>query len=185
MTRKYYDAPQRHRNRARGGVAALLSAALLFASAAEAATRCPSEQHQALHEVAALKTELLVVALACKEEDRYNNFVQRYRPQLGETDKALLRYYTGNRGRAGQREYDTYVTNLANARAMLGQELGSDFCPRNTRLFNEVMALPDGEALPAYAAGKDLIPQNLGVCAVPAPATRAAARPASARARGR
>src|SRR3712207_8470428 len=38
---------------------------------------------------------------------------------------------------------------------------GSDFCPRNTGLFDEVMALPSAAELPAYAAGKDLIPESL------------------------
>jgi hypothetical protein len=181
MTERLPDARPERRSSARRAGAAALTAALLLSSAAMAATRCPDEQHQAMHEVAALKTELLVVALACKQEDRYNEFVTRFRSYLGENDKALLRYYTGTRGRAGQRDYDAYVTNLANARAKLGQELGSDFCPRNSALFAEVMSLSSGNELPAYAAGKDLVPANLGACAAQPTVPAAAA----SRSRGR
>jgi len=172
---------RRQRGAARRAAIAALSAALLLSPAAVAAQRCADEQQQAMYEVAALKTELMVVATACRQEERYNDFVRRFRSQLGENDKALLRHFTGNRGRAGQRAYDAYITNLANARAMLGQDLGSDFCPRNSRLFTEVMSLPGDTELAAYAAGKDLIPGTLGACETPAPA--AAVRSASTRRR--
>jgi hypothetical protein len=44
------------------------------------------------------------------------------------------------------------------------------------------MALPSAAELPAYAAGKDLIPESLGACATPAAAP---ARRGSGRSRGR
>lgn len=170
--------PGRHRRRP--AVALLTAAALLATPAAEAAQRCPNVQQQAMYEVAALKTELMVVATACREEQRYNDFVTRYRAELGENDKALLQHFTRS-GRAGQRAYDAYITNLANARAKLGQDLGSDFCPRNAGLFSEVMSLTNGSDLFAYAAGKDLIPATLGACESAQPAPAAAPRQAASR----
>jgi hypothetical protein len=169
--------------------AALLTAGLLLAPpAAEAARRCADPQEQSVFEVAALKSELMVVGIACKVEDRYNAFVERFRPQLIENDRALGQYFNRARGRAGQRASDAYITNLAQGRSNAGQQLGSDFCPRNTGLFAEVMALPRDGDLAAYAAGKDLVPTTLGACEEPpaaaAPARRAASS-SSSRARAR
>ena len=42
--------------------------------------------------------------------------------------------------------------------------LGSDFCDRNGMIFTEVMALRGPSELPAYAAGKDLVPTTLDIC---------------------
>lgn len=163
--------------RTRGAL--LLMAGLLLAPPAfAAAPRCPSQQDQSVYEVEALKTELMVVGITCKEEDRYNAFVRRFQPELAANGRAFGQIFTRAKGRAGQRANDAYITNLAQARATEAQALGSDFCPRNTALFNEVMSLPSAAELPAYAAGKDLIPANLGACeeapaARPAPARRA------------
>jgi hypothetical protein len=80
-------------------------------------------------------------------------------------------------GRAGQAEHDRFVTDLANALSREGSRLGGDFCPRNGLIFSEVLALHGASELPAYAAGKDLVPSSLDVCQEPAPA------PAPAKAR--
>ncbi len=167
--------------RARGAI--LLMAGLLLAPPALGAPRCPSQQDQSVFEVEALKTELMVIGITCKEEDRYNAFVRRFQPELAANGRAFGQYFARVKGRAGQRANDTYITNLAQARATEAQALGSDFCPRNTALFNEVMALPSASELAAYAAGKDLIPGNLGACEEasaerprPAPARRAPAQ---------
>ena len=55
--------------------------------------------------------------------------------------------------------------NLANAQSQEGLRQGSDFCPRSLVLFKEVMSLQTSDELPEYAAGKDVIPAQLGACA--------------------
>ncbi|MCK8784839.1 hypothetical protein M0638_10640 [Roseomonas sp. NAR14] len=156
-------APQRgRRGRAAG---ALLLALLTVAPPALAATRCPSPDDQSLFEVAALKTELMVAAVACRQEERYNSFVQRFQPQLAAADRSLTGWFDRRYGRGGARAYDDFITSLANGRSQFAHSIGSDFCPRNLSHFNEVMSLPSGAELAAFAAGKDLIPENLGACA--------------------
>lgn len=153
---------------------------ILAAPVALAAPRCPDEAEQSVFEVEALKSELMVVGITCQQEDRYNAFMERYRPRLAENHRAFEQHFSRTRGRAGKSATDAYVTNLAQTRGFEAQKLGSDFCPRNSGLFEEVMALPSAAELPAYAAGKDLIPESLGACATP-PARSAA----SGRRRGR
>ena len=53
-----------------------------------------------------LKTQLMVLALTCKAEDRYDAFVNKYRSDLQTTDKNLAAYFTraGGRNSAKQRD---------------------------------------------------------------------------------
>ena len=184
-----FQPPSRRRPRraGRGGACLLAVVGLLAAPvAASAAPRCPNEAEQSVFEVEALKSELMVVGITCKQEDRYNAFMERYRPRLAENYRSFEQHFNRTRGRAGKTATDSYVTNLAQTRGFEAQKLGSDFCPRNTGLFDEVMALPSADDLPAYAASKDLIPENLGACATPAAApARVAAKASAGKRRGR
>ncbi|MDO9707764.1 hypothetical protein [Paracraurococcus lichenis] len=163
---------------------ALAAAAALLAQPALAVPRCSNETDQAVFEVEALKTELMVVATTCKgnTEDRYNDFVRRYQQALVVSNREIGQYFTKLHGRGGQRAQDIFITELANARSNNARRLGSDFCPRNSGLFDEVMALQGVTDLPAYAATKDLLASGVTACpggtpaAASARATKAPAR---------
>ncbi len=159
----------------------LLAAGLLISPYAQAA-ECSNPADQTVFDLAALKSELMVLATGCKDSDNaYNAFVNRYKPELGANDHALAAYFKREYGRNAQREQDAYVTNLANAQSQSGVHQGSDFCPRTSTIFHEVMMLHDGKDLPEYAAGKDLIPDELGACAAAPSPAHAIVRTASAR----
>lgn len=163
-------------------LAVLIAAGLVAAQPASALPRCATETDQTVFELEALKTELMVVATTCKLEEQYNTFIRRYQPALAQNGRAFGQYFARTHGstRAGQRQNDIYITNLANARASAAQQLGGDFCPRNRALFDEVMALPSPTDLPAYAAGKDLLSAGVTACEG-APAPRATTTAAAAR----
>jgi glutathione S-transferase len=183
-THPFQPASRRRSRRAGQGACLLAALGLLAAPAAAlAAPRCANEAEQSVFEVEALKSELMVVGITCQQEERYNDFVRRYQPRLAENYRAFEQHFNRARGRAGKTATDAYVTNLAQTRGFEAQKLGSDFCPRNTGLFDEVMALPSAAELPAYAAGKDLIPESLGACQTTAAPTRTAST--SKRGRGR
>lgn len=165
-----------------GRLAALLAAATLLSQPALAVPRCANETDQAVFEVEALKSELMVVATTCKgaSEDRYNDFVRRYQQALVASNRMLGQYFSRTAGRNGQRQQDIFITELANARSNNARQLGSDFCPRNNGLFDEVMSLQGVTDLPAYAATKDLLASGVTACPAGSPAARAAT-PATAR----
>lgn len=154
---------------------ALLLALAFTSGQALAATHCANPQEQALFEVQALKSELMVLATDCHTSADYNAFIQRYRPELISTDHRLDGWFSHAYGRSAQQAHDAFITALANSQADAAQAIGSDFCPRNAVLYHEVMALPSAAELPAYAAGKNLIPSSLGTCEAPAVVTKAAA----------
>ena len=176
VTHAFQPPTRRLRRRAGQGAWLFAVLGLLAAPAALAAPRCPSEAEQSVFELEALKSELMVVGITCQQEDRYNAFMERYKPRMAENYRAFEQHFSRTRGRAGKTATDAYVTNLAQTRGFEAQKLGSDFCPRNSGLFEEVMALPSAAELPAYAAGKDLIPESLGACAAPAAPASGASR---------
>ena len=125
----------------------LMSSPLLAAECARPA------DHVAL-DVTALKTQLMVMALTCKADERYNAFVTKYRPDLNQADKALYAYFTRNAGRNAAKQRDDYVTQLANSQSQSGIRQGSAFCDRNMAVFDEVMLLRNNTELTEFAAGK-------------------------------
>jgi len=154
-------------------------AGIAIVQPALAAPRCMSPADQAMFEVAALKSELMVLAVGCQRGEQYNAFVARYRPSLLETDKNLTAYFRRAHGAHGQTEADRFGTDLANAQSTHASSLGGDFCPRNSMIFAEVMALPNAADLANFAAGKALIPASLTTCtATPAAAAHPPAHPA-------
>jgi hypothetical protein len=169
------------RRSARAACLGLAAAVAFGPTAALAVPRCPNDTEQAVFEVEALKSELMVVATTCKgnNEDRYNAFVERYRPALIQSNRMLGQYFTKAYGRSAQRANDAFITELANARSNAARQLGGDFCMRNAGLFEEVMALPGATDLPAYAATKDLLSAGVTACPGARAATPAAAASSS------
>jgi hypothetical protein len=161
-------------------VTAVAALSLLASQSAFAARPCTSLSDQSAFEVQALRSELMVLATGCHDDEQYNAFVRRYQPALQANEKQVSAYFQHRYGRAGQTEHDRFVTDLANAMSRLGTDLGGDFCPRNGLMFREVLALDGSAQLSDYAAGKNLIPASVEVCTA-MPTSAATVRKASAR----
>ena len=142
----------------------LTALSLLVTQTAQAQLTCLPPQERSVIEVAALRSELMVLATGCQDDEKYNAFIRRYQPDLMGNEKAIDAMFQRKYGRHAQQEHDRFVTDLANAESSAGDRLGSDFCAHNGMLFSEVMALHSANELAAYAAGKDLVPASLEVC---------------------
>jgi hypothetical protein len=156
----------------RAMVSAALLAGPLFAGIA-AAQPCARPADLTALEVASLKSKLMVTAITCSQQDRYNDFVQRFRSDLMAHERALHAYFVHAFGGRAQREQDDYITSLANTQSQSGIRQGTLFCQQNVGLFAEVLALAKGSDLSNFAASKRL-EQPVAVAACPAPTTRTA-----------
>ncbi|CAH2599120.1 conserved exported protein of unknown function [Rhodovastum atsumiense] len=126
--------------------------------------------------VAALKSNLMVTAISCRAEDKYNAFVNRYRPSLLQQEKTAETYFSRNDKRRWQQSRDDYITQLANAQSQRAMVLGSQFCERSLGQFDEVMALQKPEELPRFAETKtQSLPQAMKFAECPATAAPAPA----------
>src|SRR3984885_12949181 len=119
---------------------------------------------QSAFEVQALRSELMVLATGCHDDDSYNAFIRRFQADLQGNERAIDAYFQHRYGRAGQTEHDRFVTDLANAISRQGSDLGGDFCPRNGMIFHEVLALQSATELADFAAGKNLVPASVEIC---------------------
>jgi hypothetical protein len=154
-----------------------LLAAALFASPM-ASAQCVRADDRPAFDITALKTKLMVTALTCGENEKYNAFVFKYRPELTSQDKALNSYFNRVNARRGRQQHDDYITQLANSESQTGLRQGSLFCRYNLSTFDEVMSLRNTAELTDYAAGRSVSqPISMNECgAAPAAAARTRAR---------
>jgi hypothetical protein len=145
-------------------LSAVTALTLLSAQPVLAERQCESLADQSAFELQALRSELMVLAMGCNDDARYNAFIRRYQPDLQANERMISSYFKQRYGRAGQTEHDRFVTELANAVSRQGSDLGGDFCPRNGVMFNEVLALRSNAELHDYVAGKNLVPASVTIC---------------------
>ena len=153
----------------------LLLAGLLVGQNAVAAEPCTRPADRAAFDMEGLKSELMVTALSCNAQERYNAFITRYRSDLGVQERQLTAYFAREYGRTAQKAHDDYITNLANTQSGDGLKAGTLFCARNVAMFDEVQALKGGAEIPDYVAGKDITqPVALADCKAGEPTVRRA-----------
>ena len=144
------------------------------------AAACVRPAEKAAFGIAGLKSQLMVTAISCGGEDKYNAFVTKYRPDLVVEEKSLVGFFGRAYGRRGQQTHDDFITQLANSQSQLSLKFGQNFCRENSGMLDEVMALKTGAELPAYAASKP-IQQSMAVEDCPATPTPPARTPPARR----
>ncbi|HTC08063.1 MAG TPA: hypothetical protein VK726_04725 [Acetobacteraceae bacterium] len=131
---------------------------------AQADMSCLTPPERGAVEVAALRSELMVLATGCHDDSDYNAFIHKYQPALVGNEADIGDMMKRKYGRRAQAEHDRFTTEMANAESDRGLRLGGDFCAHDGMLFTEVMALSSASDLAVYAAGKDLVPATLETC---------------------
>ena len=155
----------------------ILVAAGLLTGHVAAAQTCASGSDHLAFDVAGLKSQLMVTALTCNEQDKYHAISVKERPDVVEHDKNLNSYFSRAHGRRARTQFDDYITQLANSQSQYGLRRGTLFCDENKGIFDEVMALKGGSELPDFAAGKTLSqPVSLTTCGPEAEKPAAPAR---------
>lgn len=139
-----------------------LLAAGVFSAGVAVAEPCTSAVDQGAFDVAALKSELMVVALTCDKRDDYNQFVTRFRSDLTREEYALHGWFRRAYGRSAQVQHDNYITNLANVESQAGLQRGTLFCQDHATLFQQVLALNGIDSLVSFA-NRQQFPQPISV----------------------
>ncbi len=180
--------------------ATLLAAGLLASPCLQAATKhtrsgkavavgapaCEFEADRTAFDIEGLKSQLMLTALACKKQDRYNEFMSRYKPQVASAEAGLATYFKRSYGRQGQTQYDVYITNLADEQEKDGLKSGTAYCENLEVMFDEVMSLHNASELHDFTNAKTIVqPITFETCtgAPPASAGSRKARHASSKAK--
>jgi hypothetical protein len=158
----------------RGVLSGIVAASLLMGQVAQAQP-CAKPADKMAFDIAGLKSQLMVTALACDVRERYNDFVRRFQPELMRQERALTTYFSRSFGHRGQQEHDDYITSLANTQSEAGIKQGTLFCQQSVGLFDAVLGLPPSADLAGFAADRDFTqPITLVVCTAPTTVTRTA-----------
>lgn len=139
---------------------------------------CVRPAEKAAFQMSTLKSHLTVTAIQCHAEERYNAFVLKYRPDLAGNEKVLSSYFARAYGRRAQSQQDDYITQLANAQSQFAVRSGNLYCPQNIGIFDQVMSVPTGKELPAFAQGQTM-QQAIAVQDCPEAPPPAAKKPAA------
>ncbi|MGZ9035323.1 MAG: hypothetical protein ACXW25_13085, partial [Rhodospirillales bacterium] len=87
-----------------------------------------------------LQTELMVAALACGEQQRYNAFVNTFKSELTQRGRLLRAYFKRVHGPSGENRMNAFVTKLANDASQRTANGPDAYCTASAKLFNEVLA---------------------------------------------
>ncbi len=137
------DRIQRKRLALRTG-AALVGLGLIVggAGAAAAAPSCATATDEAALNTRVLQTELMVAALSCGEQQRYNTFVNTFKTNLAKGGEGLKALFRRVHGASGDYQMNAFVTKLANDAAQRTANGPAAYCASASNLFNEVLATP-------------------------------------------
>lgn len=153
----------------RAALAGLCASAL----ALPAAAACLQPVEKTAFDVRALQSQLMVVALNCEQQDDYNRFVTTYRGELAGAYRQVAGHF---RRAGGQRQLDSYITNLANAQSQDGIRQGSHFCRDAGPLFQQAMGMKTTADLARFSTEKQITQvYTAEPCSVPARRTQAQA----------
>lgn len=115
------------------------------------AKACAAPAEMAALQSRVLLSDLMVSALSCNEQPRYNAFVTKYKGDLGKHGAALQQYFGKAYGGAGRSQMNRFVTDLANNSSNYSLEHITLYCQETRKEFEDLLA-SNQTSLASYAA---------------------------------
>jgi len=146
-----------------GFVGVLVAGALAISSATIACDAAASDtlDHTSVH-TRKLQTELMVSALYCDQQARYNAFVRRFEGELVSSGRQLKALFVTRHGaRHAIPKLDAFLTRLANKESQRRLTLGIRYCRDAQDLFTRVLRLPQRQ-LVTFASERAATPLPQG-----------------------
>ncbi len=111
-------------------------------------------QIQQAFNVIALKSALMVGALSCGQQDKYDAFMTEFQPHILSEQHVMDSYFRRIAGYSYHAKEDDFVTLLANNQSVTGINEGSMFCLNNQAEFNAVMSLHSPDELDRFVTAQ-------------------------------
>jgi hypothetical protein len=126
------------------------------------------EKLQQAFNVIGLKSALMVAALSCNQQTRYDAFMTQFQPHILDDQHMMDKYFRRIGGATGRTQEDNFVTLLANNQSVGGLGQGKIFCLNNQAEFDTVMKFQSPDQLDAFVT--DASPDPVVTPPEPAPA---------------
>lgn len=148
----------------RFGIFGLFLAGTVALSAAPSITPAAASEpldHTSVH-TRKLQTELMVSALYCGQQERYNAFVRQFEGELVSSGQQLKELFVSRHGaRRAMPMLDAFLTRLANKESQRRLTLGTRYCRDARDLFAQVLRLPNRNLI-AFASDRAATPLPQG-----------------------
>lgn len=125
--------------------AVLLLSAVFAAPVLAASDTCASPPEAEALKVRILQNRLMVAALTCGEQERYNAFVGRHETLLAESGRIMADYFRRLYGGRGKQELNTYVTTLANRHSLESLDDRATFCRQSARTLERLLQAEEAD----------------------------------------
>lgn len=144
---------ERGRAWALGTVAAATVMLFSLSEGTAFARSCASEGDYAALSLRVLQSDLMVAGLRCRAYGKYNDFVQKFGPELQANGGVLKKFFTSQYGGGGITQLDMMVTRLANDSSNRAGVDTHSYCDQIGGMFDEALSV-DKKQLTSYAVGR-------------------------------
>jgi len=116
---------------------------------------CAKPAEKVAFAMAALRMQLSVTELSCDARPQFNAFTAKFRNEIGANNKTVGVFFNRAYGSKGVANQDQYETAQINQTSEAGQYYGADFCKTALPMFDQVLALQNGQQLADYAVAQN------------------------------
>ena len=104
------------------------------------ASTCASPTEQSALNHRALQSQLMVSALACGQQDNYNQYMSKFKRHLTGQQATMQKYFKRVYTGSGKREMTSFLTALANESSVRSLQVDSDkYCSSSDKLFDKLL----------------------------------------------
>ncbi|MFN3077028.1 MAG: hypothetical protein ABT940_09150 [Alphaproteobacteria bacterium] len=116
--------------------ALVLAVAGTMAVSTVQAAPCAKPPEMAALSVSELQSDLLVAALNCDAQARYNAFVEKFRPELDKANRTVGAWFRSAYGKGAQSRVDKFKTSAANDASARNLAAPRGYCTEASTLFD-------------------------------------------------
>ncbi len=106
---------------------------------------CKSPAEMAAMQMKLLQNDLMIAALSCRAQARYNEFATKFKPDLVRSGKTLTNMFVRDHDGMGRVELDRFITYLANDGSARARRIGPGYCGVASVFFDKAMSLSSAE----------------------------------------
>ena len=116
---------------------------------------CVSAAEEPDFAVQALKSTMMLTALTCGAQPKYNAVIRRFKADIHRSEIRVSHWFSQAYPREGQVRYDNFVSELANVQSLeTARKLSEGYCSGAIKLFADILKLHRGPDLVTLAQSR-------------------------------
>lgn len=125
------------------------------------AVACRSPAETAAMQMKLLQNDLMIAALSCRTQARYNEFATKFEPDLVKSGTTLTRMFRRDYNGTGDAELNRFITYLANDGSARAKRIGPGYCRVAAAFFDRALSMSAPELVEFSAWRTQFLPASL------------------------